>query len=161
VVELPDQSPNEFERFAGRWLAEVVAVFLRAVRDPALAYDLATETLATARLRWSAAPTDPHRVAWVLELGAGVMAAAVEHRRVPAIERLRNQRPSPLTLTVAQQHQLTALVETRLELPADAQINAEALARMAPPVNVLREICRSNLVDAVPLPDRGLDRHAH
>jgi hypothetical protein len=161
MAELHEQSSSDFERFAKRWLRALVAVFLRAVREPALAYDLATETLATARLRWGSAPPDPHRVAWLLELGAGVIAAAVEHRRVPSIERLRNQRPAPRTLTVAEQHQLMALAETRFELPADAQAQAETFARMAPPVHVLREIRRSSLVHAEPLPDRGMDRHEH
>ena len=49
--ELPDQPTGEFQLFATRWLPETVAAFLRAVRDPALPYDLATETLAAARLR--------------------------------------------------------------------------------------------------------------
>lgn len=161
MAELPEQSSSDFERFAKRWLRELVAVFLRAVREPALAYDLASETLATARLRWSSAPTDPHRVAWLLELGAVVIAAAAEHRCVPSNERRRNQQPDVRTLTVAQQHELMALAEIRVELPVDAQAAADTLARMAPPWHVLREIRRSGLVEAEPLPARRPDRHEH
>jgi hypothetical protein len=148
-----------FHVFATRWLAETVAVFLRAVRDPALAYDLATETLAAARLRWSSAPDGHERVAWLLELGADVLAAAVKRGRVPSIERRREHQPSRRTLTVAEQHELMSLAEARLELPQGAQDTADALARNTPPMHVLRELRRSDLVDAESLPDRALDRH--
>lgn len=159
MPELPDQSADDFHLFATRWLAETVAVFLRAVRDPALAYDLATETLAAARLRWSSAPEGEDRVAWLLEVGAAVLAGAVERMRVPSSERRRNQHPSPRTLTVAEQRELTALAEARLELPPVAQGAAEALARSAPPTHVLRGLRGSDLVAAEPLPERRPERH--
>jgi hypothetical protein len=134
-------------------------VFLRAVRDAALAYDLATETLATARLRWASAPPPPQRIAWAIELGTGVLAETVERGRVPSLERLRNRRPAPLRLTVAEQHELMALAEARFELPPEARAAADALARTAPPAHVLRELRGSDLVDADPLPLHDPERH--
>ncbi len=161
MAELPDQPTSEFRVFASRWLAETVAVFLRAVRDPALAYDLATETLAAARLRWRSAPDGPDRVAWLIELGAAVLTAAVEGTRVPSTERRREQHPARRMLTVAEQHELMALAEARLELPSGARAAADDLARTAPPMHVLPELRRSDLVDAEPLPDRERERHGH
>ncbi len=156
--ELSDHPPGDFELFAKRWLPGVVAVFLRAVRDPALAYDLATETVATARVRWASAPQGVEPVTWLLELGADVLAAAVERKRVPSIERRRDHQPRSVTLTVAQQQELMALAEARLELPVDARTVADALAR-TPPMHALRELGRSDLVHAEPLPDHQRDRH--
>ncbi len=157
--ELSDHPPGDFELFAMRWLPGVVAVFIRAARDPALAYDLATETVATGRVRWRSVPARLEPLAWLLELGADVLAAAVERKRVPSIERRREHQPRSVTLTVAQQQELMALAEARLELPADARTAAEALARTAPPMHVLRELRRSDLVDAEPLPHHQRDRH--
>lgn len=153
-----DRFSGDFERFASRWLAPLVAAFLRAVRSPALAYDLATETLAAARLRWTSAPDGPRRVAWLIELGVDVLAATVERTRVPTTERRRNQQPVPQRLSVAEQRELTALAEARLDLPADAQAVAEGLARTAPPAHVLRELRCSDLVEAAPLPDPDRER---
>lgn len=150
---------GDYRRFAARWMAEIVAVFLRAIREPALAYDLATETMAAARLRWSSAPADCERVAWLLELGADVLAATVQCGRVPSTERRRQQQPPRNMLTVVQQQELMALTEARLELPAAAQGVADALARTAPPMHVLRELRRSDLVDAEALPDGARECH--
>jgi predicted RNA polymerase sigma factor len=154
MAELPDQFTEDFQLFAARWLGELLAVFLRAVRDPALAYDLATETLAAARLRWTSAPDGPERVAWLIGLGGDVLATAVRRGRVASTERRRNRRPSRRVLTVAHQHELMRLADARLELPADAQAAADALARAAPPMHVLRKLRGSDLVGAEPLPDR-------
>ena len=157
--ELSDQPGTEFERFARRWLAETVAVFLRAVREPALAYDLATETLSTARLQWSSAPSGPDRVAWLMELGTATLGTAVARRRVPSTERRRERHPARRTLTVAVQREFIALAEQTLELPPAAQAAADELARSAPPIHVLRELRRSDLVDAELLPDQEPERH--
>jgi predicted RNA polymerase sigma factor len=87
--ELSDHAQREFERFAAIWLAPLVAVLLRAVHDAALAYDLATETLAAARSRWvpAANPTeDDDGSAWLIGLadragglGAGGCGGAQAH----------------------------------------------------------------------------------
>jgi hypothetical protein len=44
---------SDCEAFVGRRLAQLVAVFVRAVRQPALANELATETLAPAHVQES------------------------------------------------------------------------------------------------------------
>jgi hypothetical protein len=151
---------DEFERFAERWLAPLVAVFLRSVRYPALAYDLATETLAAAWLQWDVAPTGDEAVDWLLGLGAGVLDTTVERNRVPSVERRRgHQQPAARRLSVAEQQQIMALAEQHIELPASARDSADTLARMAPPPHLLTELRLSGLVEAEPLPDHERDRH--
>jgi predicted RNA polymerase sigma factor len=140
--ELSDQAQREFERFAALWLAPLVAVLLRAVHDAALAYDLATETIAAARSRWGLA-ADPNqsddRSAWLIER--------------------RGREPTPHRLTISDQQEMAKLAEERLELSPAATEAAEALARTAPPRHVLREIHLSGLVSAQPLPDHERDPH--
>ena len=157
--ELSDQQHGtDYRAFAAYWLAPLVAVFLRAVRGPALAYDLATETLAAARLRWEFAPSGNARAAWLLRLGASVLDATVEHGRVPATERRRGGQPVPRRLTVAEQQEITALAEQHIELPSAARDAADALARMAPAPHVLARLRRSDLVQAEPLPEVPADQ---
>ncbi len=144
---------RHYEGFVARWLAPLVAVYLRAVRDPVLAYDLATETLAAARLQWDVAPAGEAAVAWVLQLGTNVLVATVERGRVPATERRRGQQPAPRRLTVGEQREITSLAEQHIELPGLAHDAADALARMAPPPHVLARLRSSDLVGAEPLPE--------
>jgi hypothetical protein len=154
--ELSDQrQTGDYEAFVALWLAPIIAVFLRALGDPVLAYDLATETLAEARLQWEFAPPDDAGVRWVLRLGANVLDAAVQRGRVPATERRRGQHPPPRRLTVAEQREISALAEEHIELPAAARDAADALARMAPPPHVIAGLRSSDLVQAEPLPDLG------
>lgn len=154
--DLSDQPwTDDYRTFAERWFEQVLAVFLRAVRQPALAFDLATETLAVARLRWELAPAGDEAVSWVLGLGIEVFDAAVQGQRVPAAERRRAGRPTPRELTVAEQQEIMALAEEHLELPAAARDAADALARTAPPPHVLAMLRVSGLVMAEPLPDRA------
>ncbi|HEY5262107.1 MAG TPA: hypothetical protein VIJ33_08335 [Solirubrobacteraceae bacterium] len=160
--ELSDHAQRDFERFAATWLAPLVAVLLRAVHDPALAYDLATETLAAARSRWD--PTDANenddRSAWLIALGGSVLADAAERMRVPSVERRRRGRePTPHTLTISDQQELAKFAESPLELSAAALEAAEALARTAPPHHIIRGIHLSGLVSAQALPDHERDRH--
>jgi predicted nucleic acid-binding protein len=143
----------DYETFVLEWLAPLVAVLLRAVRDPALAYDLATETLAAAHLRWESAPSGDAGVGWVLRLGAQVLDTAVQRGRVPSTERRRGQQPRPRRLTLAEQQEITALAEHHIELPAAARDAADALARMAPPPHALAQLRRSDLVEVEPLPE--------
>jgi hypothetical protein len=149
------RAETEYERFVSQWLAPLVAVLLRAVRDAAIAYDLATETLAAAHLRWESAPSGEAGVEWMLRLGAQVLDIAVERGRVPATERRRGRQLSPRRLTVAEQQQIMALAEQHIELPVTARDAADTLARMAPPPHVLARLCCSGLVEADPLPDHG------
>lgn len=150
-----ERAETGYDAFVSEWLAPIVAVFLRVVRDPALAYDLTTETLAAAHLRWETAPSGDARPEWVLRLGARVLDSAVDRGRVPANERRRGREPRPRRLTVAEQQEIMALAEQHLELPAAAQDAADALARMAPPPHALGRLGRSGLVEAEPLEDHG------
>jgi len=161
VSESSDPQATDYERFAKRWMAALIAVLLRAVREPALAYDIATEALASARLRWRSAPEGRELLAWLIELATAVLTQTVERGQVPSIERRREHQPAARVLSVAQQRELTVLAEARIELPTEAQAAADALARSAPPMHVLRTLRRSDLVDAEPLPERTLDRDDH
>jgi hypothetical protein len=156
--EVSDHTGRDYELFANRWFVQLVAVFLRSVPDPALAYDLATETVAAARLQWESAPVGDEAVDRLLRLGASVLDAAVEQRRVPSIERRRGRQPAARRLSAAEQQELMALAEAHIELPASAGDAADALARMAPPRHMLLELRLSGLVEAEPLPDRERTR---
>jgi DNA-directed RNA polymerase specialized sigma24 family protein len=161
--ELSDKRADAgaFEPFAERWFAPLVGVFLRSVRHPALAYDLATETLAAAWLQWDVAPSGDEAVDWLLRLAAQVLDATVERKRVPSIERRRGHPPTSRRLSVAEQRQIAALAEDHIELPVSARDAADALARMAPPPNLLTELRLSGLVEADPLPDHERDPHGN
>jgi hypothetical protein len=153
-----DDTDDGYGAFAARWLATVVAVFLRATRDPALAYDLATETLAAARIGWESAPAGDEAVAWMLNLGFDVLAAAVERRRVPSTERRRPNDPSPHQLTAAEQQEIMALADAHIDLPDTARAVSDTLARMAPPRHVLDDLRLSGLVERAALPQQQI-RH--
>lgn len=157
--EQSDKPATVLEMIAARWFTSLVAVLMRSVRDELLAYDLATETLATARLHLDAAPDHDEALAWLLELAVGVLDAAVERGCVPSIERLRGRQPHVQRLTIEQQREITALAETHIELPESAHAIAGALARDAPPWHVLRGLCPSGLVEADPLPDHERKTH--
>ena len=160
--ELSDHARRQFEEFAATWLAPLVAVLLRAVHDGALAYDLATETLAAARSRWR--PVADHdesddRSAWLIELAGSVLADAAERERVPSVERRRRGcEPPRHMLTISDQRDLAKFAEAHLELSPSAVEAAETLARTAPPHHMLLEIRLSGLVSAEPLPDHERDR---
>ena len=157
--DVSDHTGRDYQLFARNWFVPLVAVFLRSVLEPALAYDLATETIAAARLQWDSAPVGDEAVDWLLRHGASVLDAAVEQRRVPSVERRRGRQPAPRRLSAAEQQELMALAEARIELPAGARDAADALARTAPPRHVLLELRLSGLVEAEPLPhlERALD----
>ncbi|MGB0092303.1 MAG: hypothetical protein WBP81_07190 [Solirubrobacteraceae bacterium] len=118
-----------------------------------------TETLAAAWLQWDLAPSGDEAVDWLLRLAARVLDSTVEHERVPSVERRRGHRPTSRRLSVAEQRQITALVEVHIELPVSARDAADALAGMAPPLHVLSELRVSGLVEADPLPDHERDPH--
>jgi predicted RNA polymerase sigma factor len=159
--ELSSDPTEEFESFARASLAPLVAVILRVVQDAALAYDLATEALAVASWRWES-PLAPgnDRLAWLVGLGGAVLADAAERRRVPSVERRRRSGEQPsLTLTIADQQEIARLAEAQPEVTAAAHEAAEILARTSPPLQLLREIDLSGLVDAEGLPERERERH--
>lgn len=159
--ELSDDTRQEFESFAHTSLPSLVAVIVRVVHDAALAYDLATETLAAAHWRWeSPAPSRDDRFAWLIELGASVLADAAERTRIPSVERRRRTgEPPSHTLTIADQQEIARLADAHLELTPAAREAADHLARTSPPPHILRGIDLSGLVDAQALPDRERDRH--
>jgi predicted RNA polymerase sigma factor len=158
--DLSGNAGQEFESFARASLAPLVAVIVRVVHDAALAYDLATETLAAARWRWESPPAHGgDRFAWLIELGGAVLADAAERRRVPSVERRRRTgEPPSRTLTIADQQEIARLADADLELTPAAYEVAERLAHTSPPPHSLREIDLSGLVDPQALPDRERDR---
>ncbi len=153
--EISDQHVGqpEFSSFTRRWFAPVLAVLVRTVRSPALAYDLATETFATAHIQWDLAPEGELAVEWVLQIGADVLNATVTRGRVPSTERRRTHQSVPRALTVEQQQEIANLVEHHIELPAIARQATDALARTAPPPHVLEELALSSLMTAETAPN--------
>lgn len=155
---LPRQVAEEFEPFARSWSSALLAILLRSVRDPSLTYDVGTETLACARLRWDSAPVGEEAVGWLLSLGAEVLRMTVERGSVPSTERRRGRQPRVHRLTEREQREITRLAESHLELPEPARGVADALARSAPTPHALRNIRLSSLVDPQSLPDRAESR---
>jgi hypothetical protein len=149
-----------FEELARRWLGTLMAVVLRAVHDPVLAYDLSTEVVAAARYEWVSLPADDQALGELLQISVRVLAHAATTGRVPAIERRRHREPPSHRLTAAQQQEIVRLAEQVLELPPAARTAADALTRTAPPPRAIRNLKPSALVDAEPLPDRSGDRGA-
>jgi hypothetical protein len=147
-----DEAHEGWDEFARQRAALLVAVLLRVVGDPGVAFDLAVETLATLRRRWSESPAgDEQLLVWALECSRALLAVAVARGVVPSVERTRDQRPEHRTLSVAEQHEIAHLAEQPLDLPPRAQDVVDALARDAPPPQQLRALRCSPLVDAEPL----------
>jgi hypothetical protein len=135
---------HDRDEWRERNLATLVFAFVRTVKDPTLAWDLAAETMATAALAWSAFPGGS-RMAWVLEHGRRVLRDAKEAGRVSRQERTRNHVTAPKTLSFEEQRVLKDRANEPLGLDAEAAVMAEALAREAPPPPVLFEIALSPL----------------
>ncbi len=144
-----------WDEFAHQRLSLLVAVLLRVVASPPVAFDLAVETLATLRRRWSESPVDDEdRLIWAFEASQALIATAVARGVVPSVERTRDQRPDRRILSVAEQRQIIGLSEQRLDLPPRVQDVVDAIARDAPAPGQLRALRCSPLVGAEPLPDR-------
>jgi hypothetical protein len=127
-----------------RNLSTLVLVFVRAVRDPALAWDLAAETMAAATLAWTTFPGGS-RMAWVLEHGRRVLRDAQDTGRVSSQERTRNRAAATKTLTSDEQRALLEGACEPLDLDPEASAMVDALARGAPAPGVLLEIGLSPL----------------
>lgn len=153
--EIADQHAgrSDFRPFAARWFTALVAVLLRSVRDPALAFDLATETLTTAHLKWELAPDGDFAVEWLLRIAVDVLSDSVSRGRVPSAERRRANQSARRILTVAEQREIGVLAEQHIELPERARDAADELARMAPPPHTLSALSLSSLVTVEELPD--------
>jgi hypothetical protein len=125
----------------------VVGVMLRVVREPALAFDLATELLAVAAMQWERRPGDVSRMAWVLGFAPALIHQAVETERVPCEERMRN-RPhlEARVLTREALDGIRGLLDVRLELDPEARRVTARLEALAPPPGPLRRLALSSLV---------------
>jgi hypothetical protein len=151
---------REWESFGRRWLSPLVAILLRSVLDPALAFDLGTEALAaTCLTECDAPPAGAAGFAELVQLAERILAVAADRHCVPGLERRRHGQLAPHRLTVEQQHEVMRLAEQHLELPEAARAAAEAFARTAPPPVRLRQIRPSGLVESEPLPDH--ERRPH
>ena len=149
-----DDAHEGWDGFARQHVALLVAVLLRVVGTPAIAFDLAVETLATLRRRWSERPAEgEQRLIWALQSSHALLAVAVARGVVPSVERTRDERPAQRTLSIAEQQQIISLSEQRLDLLPRVQDMVDALARDAPPPRQLHALRCSPLVDAQPLPD--------
>jgi hypothetical protein len=125
-------------------LATVVLVFVRALGDPALAWDVATEAMAAASLSWATFPGGS-RMAWVLDHGRCVLRDARGSGRVSSHERTRNCATVAKTLGADEQHALRKAAGEPLDLDPDAAAVVYALEREAPPPRVLVDIALSPL----------------
>ena len=125
-------------------LSTVVLVFVRVVRDPALAWDLAAETMASAALTWSAFSGES-RLAWVLEHGRRVLRDAANTGRVAHLERSRNNAGTPRVLAAIEQAQLLDLAQEPLTLDGPAREMAAMLQREAPARELINDIALSPL----------------
>jgi hypothetical protein len=149
-----DVAQADWDDFARQHLALLVAVLLRIVSGPSVAFDLALETLATLRRRWSECPADDEdRLIWAFDTSQALIATAVARGVVPSVERTRDQHPDHKVLSVTEQRQIIALSEQRLDLPPRVRDVVDAMARDAPAPRQLRALRCSPLVGAEPLPD--------
>ena len=145
-----NEAHEGWDDFARQHVALLVTGLLRVVGNPVIAFDLAVETLATLRWRWSESPAgNEQRLIWAFETSHALLAVAVARGVVPSVERTRDHQR---TLSIAEQQQITRLAEQRLDLPSRVQEVVDALARDAPPPQQLRALRCSPLVDAEPLP---------
>lgn len=145
LVQAPaDDTP---EAWTSRNLAAVVTVMVRVVRNPVLAFDLATELLAVAALRWDRYPAAGPRMAWVLGFAPALVTRALGADRVPCDERLRNRSHlEPRTLTGEHLAWLQRLVGEPLDLDPEASRVAARLEREAPPPDRIRRVALSPLI---------------
>lgn len=145
---------------SGEWAARnlplVLAVMMRVVRNPELAFDLGTEALAEAALQWDRHRGEQSRMAWVLERVPALLERAIADSRVPCVERLRNRpRLSGRALTREEVAWLSGLVDQQLELDSEARHVAERVAREAPTALQWRRVALSPLVSLEETHDRA------
>jgi len=158
--EVSADAQEGWESFGRRWMSPLVMIFLRCVRDSALAYDLATETLAAARTAWIQPPAGDEGGVGLLQLGARTLTDAAARERVSAVERRRYGNVSAYRLTVEEQRGIARLADAHVELASAVREAADELARTAPSPWSVQQIRLSRLIDAEPLPDDDRSRHA-
>jgi hypothetical protein len=127
-----------------RNLSTLVLALVRALKDPALAWDVAMEAMATATLAWTTFPGGS-RMAWVLEHGHRVLREARTSGRVSSQARERNGATVGKVLSAAEQRELRELASELLHIDPDASATVDAIARDAPPPGVLLDIALSRL----------------
>jgi hypothetical protein len=140
-------------------IATLVLALVRALKDPALAWDVGAEAMASAALAWGTFPGGS-RMAWVLGYGGRVLEEARTSGRVPAQARARNGARAVKTLSAGEQATLRALASEPLGLDSDAAAVVDQLAREGPPPHVLLEIALSSLTIrgmAAPVPQDHTD----
>lgn len=125
-------------------IATLILALVRVLKDPALAWDVGAEAMASAALAWGTFPGGS-RMAWVLEHGRRVLEEAQASGRVPAQARARNGTSAAKTLSGREQLSLRALASDPLGLDSDAAAVVDRLAREGPPPHVLLEIALSSL----------------
>ena len=140
-------------------IATLVLALVRALKDPALAWDVAAEAMASAALVWGTF-SGGSRMAWVLGHGRRVLEEARTSGRVPAQARARNGADAVKRLSADEQATLRALASEPLGLDSEAAAVVDQLAREGPAPHVLREIALSSLTIrgmAAPIPQEHAD----
>lgn len=140
-------------------IATLILALVRALKDPALAWDVAAEAMASAALAWGTF-SGGSRMAWVLGHGRRVLEEARTSGRVPAQARARNGANAVKRLSADEQATLRALASEPLGLDSDAAAVVDQLAREGPPPHVLLEIALSSLTIrgmAAPIPQEHAD----
>lgn len=137
-------------RFTERHLATTIAVVARAIPDPALAFDIASEAMARghrAAQVQTPPPGDEHdELRCVLEAAEHVVAATLHNGRVPHAERHRARDCHPTKLTQETLAALATLGRAALDHSPVAQHWVTALRRQAPAPTDIRTIASSPLV---------------
>jgi hypothetical protein len=163
IVSEPLPGAGEvLSQLIARWSGPLIVLLQRAVRRPEIAYDVAAEALARARLEWPRADVPHaaedlagdlagHSLAWLIGITAAVVREAAQAGVVPSLERRRAGEGAVRRLTTAHQQELVALTEHVVELPGAARAAAAALARDAPPPSMLLQLRASDLIDPEPL----------
>jgi hypothetical protein len=108
---LPTIARVGVERDRSDWREHNIATLVRALKDPALAWDVGAEAMASAALAWGTFPGGS-RMAWVLGHGRRVLEEARTSGRVPAQARARNGARAVKTLSAGEQATLRALVSS-------------------------------------------------
>lgn len=143
-------------RWTRRHLGLLLAVAGRALPDPELALDVASEAIAKAS---ATAPDDPagalHGEARAaLQALENVVRATRANGRVPRGERLRHRDPRPVTLAPEDRAAIVRLFHEPLDAGSLAEQFATVLARDGAHPAELRRIMGSGLVHRPDAPER-------
>lgn len=165
-MDLSDLDPSDrYATFARQHLAEAIAVVGKAVPDPALALDIASEAIALAygadEARNAAASPGARPASGdgatrvVLDAVENVYRATLANDVVPRLERLRRAEPRATTLDARACDGVMRLCREPLPPGSPAAHVADVLRRDQPSAAALRRIRGSGLV---PLPPAERER---